>query len=59
MSETNGFLYAFKDDEVDNLCKKRNYHLLDLKGQVLYSDESADDLLAQGYTIESEGPNEK
>ena len=43
------YLYAVKD--IAELCKKRDYRLLTPDGKVLYSDETADDLKAQGYEI--------
>jgi hypothetical protein len=45
----NAYLYAVKDKE--NLCKKRNYAMLTLDGISLYSNETADDYVAQGYEI--------
>ena len=43
------YLYAVKDKE--NLCKRRDYAMLTLDGISLYSNETADDYVAQGYEI--------
>jgi len=45
----NDYLYAVKDKE--NLCKKRDYAMLTLEGISLYTNETADDYVAQGYEI--------
>ena len=45
----NPYLYAVKDK--DTICKKRDYIMLTLDGRSLYSSETADDYVAQGYEI--------
>jgi len=45
----NDYLYAVKDKE--NLCKKREYAMLTLEGISLYTNETADDYVIQGYEI--------
>ena len=47
----NRFLYAIREEDRENLCKKRNYHILTPDGRSVYSNETADDLTAEGYTI--------
>ena len=56
MEFDNRFLYAIKKEDKENLCKKRNYHILTPDGRSVYSNENADDLTAQGYTI-LDGPS--
>ena len=51
MDFESSFLYAIKKKDKENLCKKRNYRMLTLDGRVLYSNETAEDLTAQGYII--------
>ena len=43
------YLYAVKDKI--NLCKKRDYRMLTFDGRSIYSEETADDLVKQGYEI--------
>jgi hypothetical protein len=45
----NNWLYAVKDKE--NLCKKRDYHLITMDGKSLYTGETMSGYIEQGYEI--------